>query len=548
MSGTVQVPGNTEQLVAKCIALGLTMQQSGRENATTHASVTLQPETMRRDEFDTLCRRQLLWNEAVNNTARNFCFLRQALRETAMSDVKFTGRLVKILQDVYLGALPYQTLMLGVFRTDYMRSGAAADRGDGAASWKNVEINTISCSFAGLSPLVSDFHRHLAAYQRALCGNGNAVGPETAAALTASSIDVARNSHVGGVSETKNNGGVLERSTSAKMVPEALAAAVAAWSKQQNFDTLRAAYETGHQGREGGRLFQPIVLVVVQANERNTGDQFALLFELLEVHGIVSLRRTLEELQTCMTLHVVSNGPPLAVVDEQYPVAVAYFRSTYTPEDFLTETAWTARHDIERSSAIKCPSIPYHLLTFKKLQELFCDVNNVLIPIAFRGNEKKARQLQCHFVSQHSLNPAEVGEEAVQRVIHDALQHPERYVLKPQLEGGGNLLTGESMQAVLRTTKDMDPALFDKVRREYILMSRIDFPVRSGALLVQGKVVQLEKNMCSELGIYGVILSDDMGRMLHNASAGYIVRTKPADVDDGGVMSGVAALDSLALV
>ncbi|EAN87628.1 putative glutathione synthetase [Trypanosoma cruzi] len=535
----MELLGDAEQLVAKCMMLGLTIQMAGHEDATTHLAVTLQPTTMRRGEFDVLCRRQLLWNEAVNNTARNFQFLLDALRETAASDTEFTGKLVKILRDVYLGTSPYQPLMLGIFRTDYMRDGAAAAAAstvaetmeEDAAAWKNVEINTISSSFAGLSPLVSDFHRQIAMYQRALGGG--------------SAKNTADGHENNDARPNLDNAGVLERSTAAKIVPEALAAAVAAWSSQQDFEAFRDAYGKEQQHC---RLLEPIVLFIIQENERNTADQFALIFELLESHGIPSLRRTLRELQVSMKLHPVPNGPPLAIVDERYPVAVAYFRSTYVPADFPTKASWDTRLAVEQSSAIKCPSIPYHLLTFKKFQQLFCDVGNVLTPIAFCGDAVRALQLQTHFVPQYSLNPAEVGEDAVQRVIDDALQHPARYVLKPQLEGGGNLIAGQAMQEVLRKKELTDPLLYNRVRREYILMSRIEFPVRSGAFLVNGKVVQLEKNICSELGIYGVILSDAGGCLLQNACAGYVVRSKPADVDDGGVMAGVAALDSLALV
>lgn len=45
---------------------------------------------------------QELWNEAVDNTARNFTFLKSALKETALSDVNFTGKLLHILDAVYL--------------------------------------------------------------------------------------------------------------------------------------------------------------------------------------------------------------------------------------------------------------------------------------------------------------------------------------------------------------------------------------------------------------------------------------------------------------
>ena len=43
-----------------------------------------------------------------------------------------------------------------------------------------------------------------------------------------------------------------------------------------------------------------------------------------------------------------------------------YFRAGYEPGQYHSELEWDARLMIERSKAIKCPSIHYHLAGTKK--------------------------------------------------------------------------------------------------------------------------------------------------------------------------------------
>jgi glutathione synthase len=50
-------------------------------------------------------------------------------------------------------------------------------------------------------------------------------------------------------------------------------------------------------------------------------------------------------------------------------VAVIYFRCGYHPDQYPTEREWDARLMMERSLAIKCPSIQYHLAGTKKIQQ-----------------------------------------------------------------------------------------------------------------------------------------------------------------------------------
>jgi hypothetical protein len=50
-------------------------------------------------------------------------------------------------------------------------------------------------------------------------------------------------------------------------------------------------------------------------------------------------------------------------------VAVFYFRSCYTTDDFPTEAHWEVLREVELAAAIKCPSLPHYLCTYKKVQQ-----------------------------------------------------------------------------------------------------------------------------------------------------------------------------------
>ena len=52
-----------------------------------------------------------------------------------------------------------------------------------------------------------------------------------------------------------------------------------------------------------------------------------------------------------------------------FEVAVVYFRAGYTPSDYPSNRQWDARATLERSHAIKCPSVAQHLAGCKKVQQ-----------------------------------------------------------------------------------------------------------------------------------------------------------------------------------
>lgn len=58
-------------------------------------------------------------------------------------------------------------------------------------------------------------------------------------------------------------------------------------------------------------------------------------------------------------------------------IAVVYFRAGYSPADYFGQTEWDARLKLERSTAIKSPSIGYHLAGTKKVQQVLAEEGQV---------------------------------------------------------------------------------------------------------------------------------------------------------------------------
>lgn len=129
-------------------------------------------------------------------------------------------------------------------------------------------------------------------------------------------------------------------------------------------------------------------------------------------------------------------------------VSVVYFRAGYEPNHYPTEKEWEARLLIERSAAIKCPSIYYHLAGTKKVQQALARPEMLK---RFIDDDKKISLIKEIFTGLYSLDKDEHGEAAVKM----AIENPELYVLKPQREGGGNNVYGADIPEALSVSLNM---------------------------------------------------------------------------------------------
>ncbi|CAG8764648.1 20363_t:CDS:2, partial [Racocetra persica] len=213
-----------------------------------------------------------------------------------------------------------------------------------------------------------------------------------------------------------------------------------------------------------------------------------------------------------------------ALIIDNKEISVAYFRSGYSPKDYPTEKEWDARLLIERSKAIKCPTVAYQLVGVKKMQQVLA-VPGVLEK--YISNPSDITKLRSCFAGLYPLDSSPEGEAAAKL----ALEHPERFVMKPQREGGGNNIYTKDIPQLLRSITPLE-------RSSYILMDLIQPPMMKNIIIREGKVIQGE--MISELGIYGVFIGDNNGDedVVINEIGGHLLRTKGRETNEGGVATG----------
>eukprot|EP01052_Picozoa_sp_SAG31_P012020 SAG31_NODE_693_length_12770_cov_64.934575_4_plen_258_part_00 len=255
-------------------------------------------------------------------------------------------------------------------------------------------------------------------------------------------------------------------------------------------------------------------------------DQRFLEFELWDKYNIKVLRRSLLELSAAKLEQDQANREVLKV--DGHEISLCYFRAGYTPKDYPgggDGLEWIARKRIERSFAIKCPSIAYHLVGAKKVQQALATPGEVEKFLSAR----EASQLRRSFAGLFELTA---------EVIAAAKASPHLFVLKPQREGGGNNFYGADIPAQLAKMSEDE-------KDAYILMQRIFPPKQQGILVRQG--IAVRKSTLSELGVFSVYIGDG-DKELMNEVAGHMLRTKPDDADEGGVAAGFAVIDSPCLV
>ncbi|KAF9420490.1 hypothetical protein HW555_003240 [Spodoptera exigua] len=274
-----------------------------------------------------------------------------------------------------------------------------------------------------------------------------------------------------------------------------------------------------------------VVLFVVEEVSYNICDQRFHEFEIAEKRPDIMIhRKTLNEIYEETTL----NDKKQLILDGR-PVAVVYYRSGYEPAQYPSQREWDARLRVERSTAIKCPSIQYQLAGTKKVQQALASPG---VLEKFMGSGANTARVRDIFTGLYSLDFDENGERAVEMGLKDA----EKFVLKPQREGGGHNVYGAEVREALQRMRH------SRERAAYILMERILPPLVQGYVIRPGAAMPPPVvDLVSELGIFGVIIGTS-DKIFHNRQVGHMLRTKLADADEGGVAAGLGALDSPYLV
>ncbi|KAI0240419.1 Glutathione synthetase [Lamellibrachia satsuma] len=479
MEGCISLPipdDKLEDLIvqAKDYALSHGIIVRTRDNPTsaevaTYAPFMLFPSPLPRLVFEQAQAVQKDFNLMMHRVAHDYDFLKDCLASTTKVD-SFTRHMWEIYETVYKEGI-IQPMCLAINRSDYMFDSQLDDSSGSHVHLRQIEFNTMASSFGGLSQKLADLHR----YVLGLCGQ------------TEKAANVPENRAADGIAR----------------------AMVTAWMAYNNPNAA--------------------VLFLILSTEGNMYDQRWLEYGINSLNPNVKvIRRSIQDLAKRAVL-----SEDKCLIIDGVEVAVVYQRSCYVPDHFESEKDWEARLLVERSRAIKCPNIAYHLAGTKKVQQVLALPGMVQ---KFASSPEASARITGTFAKLYSLDRGVEGDEA----IAAAVQSPERFVLKPQREGGGNNTYGDDIVRMLNKIQDTDERL------AYILMERISPPAHRNYPIRVGAPVSLQV-LISELGMYGTLVGTK-DKVILNEQTGHNLRTKSVDINEGGVATGYSALDSPFLV
>jgi glutathione synthetase len=359
--------------------------------------VTLFPTLFPKDQFQEALDLQTAYNKLYASVAEDDEWLYNVLEGFIKVDL-LASSLWSIHEEVKKGGY-VQDLRLGISRSDYMLHAPQLGQAEGVQDiqLKQVELNTVSCAGGVHSNMISDMHRHL--HQRGAY-HSNPPNPD----------------------EVKLHSSTLPPNTTLKTIASGLAAAHKAYGPPKS---------------DGSK--ETCILFIVQPHNFNIADErpieYALWdqsipsYRVLWGHGVLS--------QTSLTpsrellYHPPSHSTPMEV-------SVVYFRAGFGDEEY-NEIGLKCRLNLERSRAIKCPSILSHLTTFKKVQQALA------LPGALDRwlSPDEAAEVARTFAPIYPLDESEPGLRARELALEP--ETAKNHVLKPSREGGGHNIYGKDM-------------------------------------------------------------------------------------------------------
>jgi glutathione synthase len=282
---------------------------------------------------------------------------------------------------------------------------------------------------------------------------------------------------------------------------------------------------------EGIKLFnenykETLIIFVVQENEKNIYDQRSIENDLYNRFNIKSRRLTLNEIAKNCEYDENKN-----IKFENKIISLFYFRSCYTEKDYINEESWKGREMIELSTAIKVPNINSFLTTFKVFQYYLQkpEILKKFCPEELISNDIIRFFMKIYYIRDMNL---EEQKELYSKIINNLND----FVIKPQKEGGANNYYNEQIKNLIPEGEN-EP---NELLKNSIIMEKIK-PPEYETMIIKNDEMVIEK-VVSEFSVYGVILSDDSKYYL-NKSVGFLVRSKEASQNEGGIMAGVAAVD-----
>ena len=285
---------------------------------------------------------------------------------------------------------------------------------------------------------------------------------------------------------------------------------------------------------QSGESGQPLFLMVVQPDEDNVYDQH-LLEEAIQKEGVKTVRRTFRQLYDQLS----SGNNKRLLLEGLGGVDAIYLRAGYQHCDYVAhdleevhccQALGKTRVMIEQHRVAVNATVSQQLATSKRVQMLLSSMTVEQLT-AFGLTLDEASRIKP-FLGE--MRP--VDDQSAAWFEH---QSPRDWVLKNQGEGGGHCVFGHDILPKLKKLQGEEYSAWSLMRRLHPRHRS-----RSALVVRRGEATPVD-DLISEIGMFtlhldGHSLTSDLGY------AGYLIRSKPSSVTEGGVHSGQGAVDSLA--
>ncbi|CAK1856639.1 glutathione synthase [Vibrio crassostreae] len=454
------------------------------DNTARHCPFSLAPMSIERKVFEHLLRVTPLITKLINNVSEDHDFLQSSLSDMAKAD-PFFGRLMELHQQAHGSA--DERLNPARQPLLLMRTDFMDDRRHGA---KVIEFNGIAAGMAPFGQRATEFHSFMQNQWANVYNNW------------------------------------LED-------PSATPA--------ENQGLTQLAYGIANAARQVKADFneqdKPVFLMVVQKNEDNVYDQHLLEVEL-QKQGIRTVRRTFEQLSCQLS----SGDNQRLLLKDVGVVDVVYLRAGYQYSDYwapeLNEsvcchTLSQTRLFMEQHHVAMNATISQQLATSKTMQMLL-----TMMPASEYARWGLTLQ-EAELVKSVLADMKPITSESIEWFNTQA--NKQEWVLKNQGEGGGHCVFGDDISQQLSQLK---PEEYDA----WALMQRLypherDVPT----IAVRDTQQTLVTDLVSEVGLFTAYYQGKPVTEL-DGYAGYLIRSKPASENEGGIHSGKGILDSLVLI
>uniref|UniRef100_A0A183CC77 PCI domain-containing protein n=1 Tax=Globodera pallida TaxID=36090 RepID=A0A183CC77_GLOPA len=206
-----------------------------------------------------------------------------------------------------------------------------------------------------------------------------------------------------------------------------------------------------------------------------------------------------------------------------------------------------ARRTIERSTAIKAPSLAAALAHTKKVQQVLAKPGMVE---RFFPKPEEAPLIDAIRNTYANLWTIEEDDNnEYTQIIQAVKKNPHKFVLK-QIEyaqyENENLNSIYFEQQILERMANFTPM----ERSAYILMEKLQPTIVKNHIVKYMNVPpSIFEEVTPELGIFDTLLGNIVdGKVLHNVQLGHQLKTKLASENEGGIANGKSVYDSAYLV